>query len=258
LNFYTEFESVEETPTHLVVSYNESIQTKDSLLDFLNHQETIGAYAIDFVENKNWNEVYEKSFDPIVINQWGIRATFHAPLSVDHEIIIDPKMSFGTGHHETTKMMIQNMESVDFKDRSVFDYGSGTGILAFVASKMGAKKIKAIDNEEWAYKNSLENAVLNQAEHIEFMEADLQIALDQSFLGHGETFDIILANITKNILLQSSATLAGLSHSGTKILFSGFYEEDAADIISAYAPYGFKLEAQLVDNRWTSLVVSRS
>lgn len=178
------------------------------------------SYEINLIPAKNWNEVWESNFEAINIEgKIHIRATFHpAKENVDYEIVIDPKMAFGTGHHQTTAMMMAYMLESDFKDKTVLDMGCGTGILAILASKMGAKNVIAIDNDPVCYQSVLENSTLNEVKNV------------QAFCGSKEgipnqKFDIILANINRNILLDQIEAYSKVLNIGGIIYFSGFHEE---------------------------------
>ncbi len=198
-------------------------------------------YSISELENKNWNEKWESSFQPILIDDFAyVRATFHAANpEVKHEIIIEPKMSFGTGHHPTTSQMIQNMRLLDFKDKTVLDCGSGTGILAILAEKLGAKNCIALDNDEWCYQNCIENIELNNSESIQPEIGDLEQVT-------GKTFDIILANIHRNFLVEHMDTLVSILTPNGKLIVSGFYSEDVK-LISDKA-----LDSNLIANYHTT------
>lgn len=185
-------------------------------------------YTVTTIEPENWNEEWEKNFEPLIINDdCYVRATFHTPQpQYQYEIVIDPKMAFGTGHHQTTTMMMQYILAADVKDKVVLDMGAGTGILGILASKRGAKAITAIDNDEVCYRSAIENAALNQIDNL------------TSLCGSKETipntqYDIILANINRNILLDQIATYAGVLKARGTIFFSGFYEHPDLDMIKA-------------------------
>lgn len=256
LNSISNFESVLEEENQLTVSYRIADQNQKELEQSLDEMGLIPSYTIEEIEDKNWNEVFEKSFQPLEIlgGKWGIRASFHPPLDCENEIIIDPKMSFGTGHHETTKSVMTLLSKENFEGKDVFDYGSGTGILAIMAKKMGAKNVWANDNEEWAYKNSIENAAINQVTSIQFFEGDLIEAEKTGFLNfEQQKMDIIIANITKNILLDSVAKLGQLSKSGTILYLSGFYEADMIDLENAYGTIGYEKKDYMVENNWTAM-----
>jgi ribosomal protein L11 methyltransferase len=154
-------------------------------------------YSISIIEERNWNAEWEADFKPVLVGDFcGIRAAFHkASDSVKHDIIITPKMSFGTGHHATTHMMVKAMEGLDFSNKTVFDFGTGTGVLAILAEKAGAKAITAIDNDEWSINNAIENFNSNSCHKI-------LLSNNKEITGEG-VFDIILANINRNIILQN-------------------------------------------------------
>lgn len=194
------------------------------LLQF--EDEFVYNYTVTEIAAQNWNEEWEKNFEPLVISdECYIRATFHQPQpQYGYEIVIDPKMAFGTGHHQTTTMMMQYILSSDLEGKKVLDMGCGTGILAILASKKGAKTLLAIDNDEVCYQSTLENAMLN---HITNLEADCggKEIIPES------TFDVILANINRNILLDQINTYAGVLVSGGSIFFSGFYETPDLEMI---------------------------
>lgn len=154
-------------------------------------------YSSAEIEEKNWNEEWEKNFEPITVaNKVAIRAPFHAPIAAEHEIVIEPKMSFGTGHHATTASVIELMLKEDFEGKSVLDFGSGTGILAILAEKLKAKEVVAIDNEEWAYNNCVENTARNSCSTIVTIKGDESHVFTQ-------TFDVVLANINLNVVLAN-------------------------------------------------------
>ena len=164
-------------------------------------QKSIEAFQVSFsqttIEERNWNHLWESSFEPVVVDDFvAVRAHFHEPvIGVEHEIVITPKMSFGTGHHATTYMMLEQMREADFKDKIVFDFGTGTGVLAILAEKSGAKKIIAIDNDEWSIENASENIKRNNCTAI-----DLKLS---NTANTESMFDIILANINKNVILEN-------------------------------------------------------
>lgn len=209
-------------------------------------------YQIDIVKEQNWNELWEKDFQPVVIDDFcAIRADFHQPISnVSHEIIITPKMSFGTGHHATTYMMIQQMENISFQDKTVFDFGTGTGILAILAEKLGAKTVYAIDLDEWSINNAIENISRNQCKSIELFQA--------SSVPVSKTFDLILANINKNVILHHLQDLVKAINNDGAILFSGLLNDDEDDIISACKGFPLKLLRKISRGNWISLYFSKA
>lgn len=205
-------------------------------------------YKIYEVENKNWNALWEASFQPVKVDDFcQIRADFHPAIpSIQYDLVINPKMAFGTGHHATTNMMIKTMSAIDFDHRTVFDFGCGTGILAILASKMGASKIDAIDIEHEAYLNTLENADINQVSNIEAYEGDLNVMPIKKY-------DIILANINRNILIKYAASLTDRLISFGTLLLSGVLVEDRESVIQAFEKHGLQCTKQLDRDNWICL-----
>ncbi len=192
------------------------------------------SYIVTEIAAENWNEEWEKNFEPLIIDdQCYVRATFHQPQpKFKYEIVIDPKMAFGTGHHQTTTMMMQYILSADVSGKLILDMGCGTGILAILASKAGAGALVAIDNDEVCYQSTLENAALNNI-------GNLTAACGGKEAIPHLDFDIILANINRNILLDQIADYAKVLKAGGSIFFSGFYESPDLDMIrSACKPFG--------------------
>jgi ribosomal protein L11 methyltransferase len=191
-------------------------------------------YRKKFIPYRNWNKEWESNFEPIRIDDFvGIRADFHAPTEgVEFDLVINPKMAFGTGHHETTYMVMDFMRRIDFKNKYVFDFGGGTGILAILALKLNAQQVDAVDNELPSYENTIENAALNEVHNIKSIHGTLD---DVS----GTDFDIILANINRNVILASLDTLYGkLKRNGT-MLISGIMLQDEEMVKSACISKGF-------------------
>lgn len=211
------------------------------------------SYEISLIEKQNWNEVWESNFEPIQIRDkvW-VRATFHQPKpDFQYEIVIDPKMAFGTGHHETTSMMMDMMLDADFKGKKVLDMGCGTGILAILAEKLGAADLAAVDIDLACYDSTLENAGLNQCEHIRvFCGSKEAIPIEQ--------FDIILANINRNILIDQMDRYAWVLKPGGEIYFSGFYESPDLDIIKEEAAkYGLDYVSHQKNKDWVAAKFSK-
>ena len=184
-------------------------------------------FNINHVAQKNWNEEWEKNFKPVQINSHClIRSEFHNNSgNFKDEIIITPKMSFGTGHHETTFLMINELYNLDLNDKSILDMGSGTGVLSIVASKNGAKQVVGVDIDEWAFQNSIDNAKLNNTKNISFLHGDINLIENQDF-------DIILANINRNIIEKDIEGYYNLLIYRGDLLISGFLEEDVDFIIN--------------------------
>jgi|TARA_B110000914_G_scaffold225162_1_gene245066 ribosomal protein L11 methyltransferase len=205
-------------------------------------------YSINKIPQKNWNLEWEKNFKPVRINsRCIIRADFHPPYSdIEDEIIITPKMSFGTGHHETTYLMINELYNIDLIDKRVLDIGCGTGVLSIISSKRGAEKIVAIDIDEWAYKNSIENSKLNNINNTKFILGDIDKL-------SGLTFNVILANINRNIILRDlHIYYRSLSLNG-ELFISGFLVDDINLILEVAKKLGFSLINKKNKNQWYML-----
>ncbi len=200
------------------------------------------------IAQQNWNAQWEAGYEPIIINdEVVIKAPFHQlEKSYPWELIIQPKNTFGTGHHETTQLMIRLMFQQQFNGKSVFDYGCGTGVLAIMASKLGAHDVYAIDIDEWSIDNVPENMRLNEVTNIVFEKGDLNIVKQQSF-------DIILANINKNILLDGFKTLGTLLKENGILLISGFYESDQHDLVNEALKYGLQFRQHITKNNWEAI-----
>jgi ribosomal protein L11 methyltransferase len=215
------------------------------------------AYTQSLVHETNWNEVWESNFQPVVVTHadtqvpWvGIRAHFHPPFSgVMHEIIITPKMSFGTGHHATTYMMVEQMAQIDFTGKRVFDFGTGTGVLSILAEKLGAADILAVDNDDWSIANTEENLLHNGCTRVQALLADR--------VPEVEPFDIILANINKNVILAHMPDLVLRLKKGGQILFSGLLATDEEDIRGAAGENSLHFQHTTVRNNWICIGFSR-
>lgn len=203
------------------------------------------------VPDINWNEEWEKNFSPINIeNKIYLHANFHSKKdTIPYQILIQPKMSFGTGHHETTYNMLHAMLSMDFQGKSVLDMGCGTGVLAIFAKMKGAGYVEAIDIDEWSYENSIENAQKN------LVEITVRLG-DTNILKEETMFDVILANINKNILLQDIKTYSKYLKPQGKLLVSGIYNHDYEDIIVESSKYGLKFEQKWEKNNWISILLN--
>ena len=199
------------------------------------------------IEETNWNAVWESNFQPVVVDDFvGIRADFHEPLSgLEHEIVITPKMSFGTGHHATTFMMIQQMREIDFVSKSVFDFGTGTGILAILAEKLGAAKVFAVDYDEWSIENAAENLNRNNCSKFELKKADNAAGEKQ--------YDIILANINKNVIVDNFSSLVKQLASTGILLLSGLLETDETDILNEAVKYPLIFNHKIGMNKWMAI-----
>ncbi len=243
------FESFTENENG-VIAY---IQKKDSygnILDdiqILQSDEVVITYDIEEIEQVNWNSEWEKNFEPIQVdNLVSIRAPFHKNPNLKYDIVIEPKMSFGTGHHETTHLMIQHLIELNLKGKTVLDMGCGTGILAIFAEMKGAVKLDAIDIDNWCYENSKENAERNNCKNIKVFEGDASLLKDKKY-------DIIIANINRNILLQDIKIYAKCLNQNATLLLSGFYAEDISIIEKEANSHSLKLEKKLERNNWVGL-----
>ncbi len=231
------FESFVETENGLE-AYIQSNQFKLEAvknLRIINNSEFTVAYSTKTIEDQNWNEAWEKSFNPInVENRCYIRAKFHEkPTDIEFDIIIDPKMSFGTGHHETTYLMIKRLLALDVTNKKVLDMGCGTGVLAILAKMKNAKYIEAIDIDEWAYNNTIENIRNNNCKEIVVKQGGAELLKDNKF-------DVILANINRNILLKDMSKYAKSLSTNGDLLLSGFFNVDRNLLLEEAAKLGLK------------------
>ena len=210
------------------------------------------SYTRSIIENINWNQQWESSFEPVRVNGFAvIRAAFHQPVTtVRHEIIITPRMSFGTGHHATTYLMIEQMSKLDLNSKTVLDFGTGTGVLAILAEKMGASNIKAIDNDEWSIENLKENITANDCSKI-----NLQMA---NTIPVNEQFDMVLANINLNVILANLSAIAGISRTGTIVLLSGFLKTDGDILSAAITENDFSISATTQKGDWLCMQICRN
>ena len=203
----------------------------------------------ELIPDQDWNATWEASYESVIINEFcRIRAPFHkVEGSYKYDLIIEPKMSFGTAHHETTSQIIELMLQSDFTGLNLLDMGSGTGVLAILAKKLGSATTVAIDNDEWAYRNALDNIRLND-------ENDIIVELGDANSLNDRQFDIILANINRNILLRDMKEYVKCLVDGGKIFFSGFYEEDLVLIAKEAERLGLKYSNHVTKNNWTAAV----
>jgi len=203
--------------------------------------------------DQNWNEIWESEYQPVrVAPNCFVRAPFHTlPAGVEYDIVISPKMAFGTAHHETTRGMMQMMLTLDLKGKDVLDLGCGTGILAILAGKMGAKNISALDTDPWAYRNALENIALNACTNIEVLQAEL------SFISN-RTYDVLLANINLNSLLGLMDQFPGRLRSGGVLMLSGFFSDDLRRINQAAGRNGLEFVVKQVMNNWAVAVYRKA
>jgi ribosomal protein L11 methyltransferase len=209
-------------------------------------------YTTHLLAERNWNEEWEKNFSPVQVGDFcAIRADFHAPLpGVTHDLVITPKMSFGTGHHATTFMMLQAMQEVNFNGKTVLDFGTGTGVLAILAERLGASQVLAIDNDDWSIENAKENIRENNCIKIDLRKASASPG--------DQLFDVILANINKHILMREMAPIAQQLKQGGVILMSGLLMEDFEDIDNQAKKNNLSVSARTAKGIWSCLKMEKS
>lgn len=209
------------------------------------------AFSFSQIAKKNWNEEWEKSFSPIVVdNKCLIRASFHqADKRYPYEIVITPKMSFGTGHHQTTWLMVKSMLAMDYRDKRVMDAGCGTAILSILASKLGATEVEAFDIDEWSVENGNENTSINQCSNVRIQQGKItEVELEGKF-------DIVLANINKNVLLDEMKIYCSYLNAGGLLVLSGFFTFDIPDLVREASIYGMKEIRRDERETWASLLL---
>jgi ribosomal protein L11 methyltransferase len=205
------------------------------------------------MEQINWNEEWEKNFNPVIVNDdCIIRAPFHQlEKNYKYDLVIMPKMSFGTGHHDTTWLMCRNMLAYDFKNRSVFDMGTGTGVLAILAKKLGAGEVFANDIDEWSVENAKENCANNGCPEIRIVEGN------GNLFNKKNQYDVILANINKNVLKSYLPSFSNCLKSNAHLFMSGFFKTDCQELINLASSHCFKLYKQEIRNDWAVLVFQK-
>lgn len=250
---YAGFESFVENE-HGVVAYIQKPMISNDLLDevmILKNDMFKINFEVKEIEQVNWNEEWEKNFQPITVeDQCTVRAPFHDVPDTKYDIIIEPKMSFGTGHHETTHMMLQHILELDCTDKKILDMGCGTGVLAILAEKRGGRPIDAIDIDNWCYLNTVENADRNNCEHITSYEGT-------SDLLQGKQYDIVIANINRNILLSDIPVYAATLSKGGTLLLSGFYDIDIPKISARCEEFGLEYVKNFERNSWVAVKYSK-
>jgi ribosomal protein L11 methyltransferase len=243
-----DFYAFEQNENVLMAYITEEYFNEEKLKSLL--PQSIG-YKCSVIADRNWNEDWESQFQPVTIKNFvGIRASFHEPLEgVEHEIIITPKMSFGTGHHDSTCLMVQQMGKINFKNKTVLDFGTGTGILAILAEKLGAASIIAVDNDEWSINNAAENIEVNHCKRI-YLEK-------RSNIEGLSCVNIILANINFNVLTQNAKNLSVLLESNSLLVISGFLLKDEESMVGIFVKNDFLTIAREQKNEWVALVLEK-
>ena len=240
-----EYDSFEEIDSGLKAFVETDKFSEESLNQVLSNLDIKVEYDLQNLKQENWNAKWESNFKAVIIDdRCGIRASFHPSLGVKHEIVITPKMSFGTGHHSTTFGMMKTMIDLDFINKKVLDMGCGTAVLAILASMLKAKEILAVDIDEWAYTNSLENIQINNVSIVDVVQGGSEQIK--------ETFDIILANINRNVLLSDMGVYSKALVENGDILLSGFYTEDLTLITEKSNECGLSLISSTHHNNWVT------
>jgi len=244
---YAGFESFVENEEG-VTAYIQKDEWNSSILEdiqILNSNEFEISFSYQEIEQTNWNQEWEKNFKPIIVDDLvSVRAPFHEKPDAKYDLVIEPKMSFGTGHHETTHMMIQHILKNDFKNKSVLDMGCGTGVLAILAEKVGATKLDAVDIDNWCYLNSMENVERNNCKHISVYEGDVSVLKNK--------YDVIIANINRNILLSDIPKYIEHLNIKSELYLSGFYAEDLKHIQQKCLDHNLILEDKFEMKNWVS------
>jgi ribosomal protein L11 methyltransferase len=240
------YEAAEEINDETIVSIKEDAFDEAALKEIMDPFNTV--YTLTVVAPQNWNAQWESSFEPVQVDDFAlIRASFHKKKeTVLYDIIITPKMSFGTGHHATTYLVIQQMQELDFTNTSVIDFGTGTGVLAVLAEKLGAAAVYAIDNDEWSIENSRENIAANHCTVI-----SLEMANEMRYK---EKADIILANINLNVILENLAAIKNSLKSKGQVILSGLLASDEETISTALLANGFDIEKITHRNGWIAIL----
>ena len=250
-----EFESYSEVEGGIRAYVQTKLLDTDAAKEILSEisKLTKMSFTINKVEQKNWNAQWESNYSPVVINDsCVIRAHFHNNFpALKYEIIITPKMSFGTGHHQTTLLMVNEMFNLDLKEKFILDMGSGTGVLAILASKLGARHLIAIDSDEWSFKNAKENSQLNNISNINFIHGDINDIGDTKF-------DVVFANISRNVILNDIEIYVDQMKDDGQILLSGFLKEDIPLILEKTGQLGLELVVVKNKDKWQMLHLRRA
>lgn len=249
------FESFVENDDGSVSAYIQAMEfqkpaTSEALAQL--KAELVSSWQIRQIPDQNWNAVWESSYEAVQIGpRLLVRAPFHPkPLAVEFDLVIMPKMSFGTAHHETTRLMAEYILDTEVSGKSLLDMGSGTGLLAILARKCGATPVTAIDNDEWAYANALENVQMNEC-------ADIEVLMGDSALLEGRKFEIIYANINRNILLADMPRYVSSLLPGGQLFISGFYLHDLEPLQLKAAELGMQFVSSRSLNQWTAASFTR-
>lgn len=245
-----EFESFVESETGFYAYIKEDSYSEINVKKlFLNYSHILKiSYISKIIEKQNWAKEWESNYQAIDVDgKCSIRAPFHEKKkNIDYDIIIEPKMSFGTGHHNTTQLMIKKLLKLNLNNKSLLDIGCGTGVLAILASMLGANPITAIDIDDWCYENSIENLQKNNIKNVAVYKGDSKIL-------NGKSFNTILANINKNVLLSDMKVYNNSLEQNGNLVLSGFFETDIIEINKSAADLGLKMEEKLIIDEWAML-----
>tara|TARA_B100001564_G_C20599081_1_gene651757 strand:- start:307 stop:1140 length:834 start_codon:yes stop_codon:yes gene_type:complete len=252
--YVLDFDSFEET-NKVLKAYISSDKYNNHLIKKINGNDILKkiSFKINNLENKNWNNIWESNFKPVIFDDVIIRAPFHKvnkKLNID--IVINPKMSFGTGHHETTRLMLKSMSKLKFIPNKILDFGCGTGILSIFSEKKWNANILALDIDKWAYNNSIENIKYNSCKRIEVVNLDI------GMLNSDNHFDLILANINTNTLINSMARIKKLLQQEGRLIISGFYFQDFEKINNKATRFGLSIINKFENNDWQCIVYRNS
>jgi ribosomal protein L11 methyltransferase len=241
------FEAFQELPDGLSAFIREAEEEQEAIRETIALSRYSGNFSREALPEQNWNAVWESNFQPITIGgRLGIRAGFHAAMGTEYELLIEPKMSFGTGHHPTTAMVAEMLLENPPKGLSVLDVGSGTGILSILARMLGASHVLGVDNDPWCEENFEENVELNEIDNV------------HSILGTisevpAESFGMVIANINRNVLLEIMPQLSDRCAGNGELIISGFYDSDKEILTEAASAQGFKLLQSKEQLKWTAL-----
>ena len=245
------FDTFEFTSEGLNAYCKEAAVSEIDLPDFSKYDFKL-SYSITSIPFQNWNETWEAAYEPIQVGQVYIHAAFQKPnVNCKYNVCITPKMSFGTGHHFTTRLMCTMLQHLDVNTRHIWDIGSGTGILAILSKLMGAQHVDATDTELWALDNARENAINN-------FTNEIQVHAASEFIPQNHMYDVILANINKNVLKYYAPICAkSIKHQG-QLLISGFFETDTDELIRYFKTYGFDLAQVQTESEWAAIQFIKS
>jgi ribosomal protein L11 methyltransferase len=244
------FDTFEMTENGVDAYISDRNLTEEVRANVLDLQSKFGfTFDVEEIQPQNWNAEWEANFKPVIVEGFcAVRASFHEPIeNVKFELVINPKMAFGTGHHETTYMVMDMMQKLDFENKTVFDYGCGTGILAILAAKLKAKYIDAVDIENESYLNTIENSEINEVNNINTIEGTLENIT-------GDNYDIILANINRHVILNSLKTLRQKLTKNGAIIFSGILVEDETLVRKALENHQFNIQKVVSRNNWICIL----